>query len=621
MASYNKELFNQIKLVIWDLDETFWQGTLDDGDSLIIPDEHRSLIKSLTDLGIVNSVCSKNDRHKAEDVLAQNGLLEYFVFNSIDWTAKGPRIKAMLTDMGLRAVNVLFIDDNHLNLEEVEYTNPGIMMGFPEVIPSLIESVKISDKKKDGNHKRLKQYKLIEEKFREKSNFSSNHEFLLSSNIVVDIEPLSEIDLDRVHELIMRSNQLNYTKLRSSREELSQLWNSSEVETCTVKVKDRFGDYGLVGFYAIKNHMPIHFLFSCRTIGMGIEQYVYHKIGCPKINPVGEVLTDLTNCEYPDWINVSDVKGTSEGRSVVNTDGTNAGILFKGPCDMDMIFNFIEKTSSMKTEMTYVNSETGVSIQSFNHTDHIVQANTLSSSVKESIISELPFSAPGFFDTELYSGKFRYIILSTLHDAHLGVYRRKADGSRVVFGEALYPLTDSKLEKAYIEEKVYTGGCKFTKSLLKDFSSKYVFEGVTPEKRLVENIRYMLRNTDTQVKFILLLGPEYGYEKEDNPAFKSAPSVFKRNNDALRKLAETEKRVKLIGYGDYLDGQDGFYLNTFHYTAAVYYKISQKICEIINEDVNYHLESKSKYSVGLKRLKQIIRGNKIVDKIITTVRK
>ena len=31
------------------------------------------------------------------------------------------------------------------------------------------------------------------------------------------------------------------------------------------------------------------FLFSCRTLGMGIEQYTYEKIGCPKLDIVGDV--------------------------------------------------------------------------------------------------------------------------------------------------------------------------------------------------------------------------------------------------------------------------------------------------------------------------------------------
>ena len=52
--------FEKIKLVIWDLDETFWKGTLSE-EHVSIPEENRRLVLRMTDIGIVNSICSKND--------------------------------------------------------------------------------------------------------------------------------------------------------------------------------------------------------------------------------------------------------------------------------------------------------------------------------------------------------------------------------------------------------------------------------------------------------------------------------------------------------------------------------------------------------------------------------
>ena len=59
--------FDKIKLVIWDLDETFWQGTFSEGN-VEIPDQNRRLIALLTDIGIVNSICSKNDEKQVLDL-------------------------------------------------------------------------------------------------------------------------------------------------------------------------------------------------------------------------------------------------------------------------------------------------------------------------------------------------------------------------------------------------------------------------------------------------------------------------------------------------------------------------------------------------------------------------
>ena len=102
--------YNKIKLIVWDFDETFWKGTLSEGD-VIIPDEHIKLIKDLTDAGIVNSICSKNDWESVKKKLNQIGLLDYFVFPSVNWEPKGQRIKELIADMQLRQANVLFLDD------------------------------------------------------------------------------------------------------------------------------------------------------------------------------------------------------------------------------------------------------------------------------------------------------------------------------------------------------------------------------------------------------------------------------------------------------------------------------------------------------------------------------
>ena len=79
----------KIKLVIWDLDDTFWSGTLSEGGITLI-NKNVELAQKLIDKGIMNSICSKNTFEEVKKELDKYQLWDLFVFPSIDWTAKAP---------------------------------------------------------------------------------------------------------------------------------------------------------------------------------------------------------------------------------------------------------------------------------------------------------------------------------------------------------------------------------------------------------------------------------------------------------------------------------------------------------------------------------------------------
>ena len=151
-----------IKLVVWDLDDTFWQGTLSEGGA-VLPEANAKLIRDLTDCGIINSICSKNEFEPTKKHLQELGVWDYFVFPSINWDSKGPQLKEKLDKMALRPVNVLFLDDNPSNLGEAKHYLPDLQVGEPCVVTELIEQIDTYEKK-DLQHKRLNQYKILEEK-------------------------------------------------------------------------------------------------------------------------------------------------------------------------------------------------------------------------------------------------------------------------------------------------------------------------------------------------------------------------------------------------------------------------------------------------------------------------
>jgi len=335
----------KIKIVIWDLDETFWDGTLSEG-AITWNAEHSRIVRELCARGIVSSICSKNDEEAVKRVLAERSMWEYFVFPEISWNPKGEAIRRLLHSAQLRAENALFIDDNPMNLEEAAFSNPGIICAGPESIAGLLDDPRVEGKE-DPDMTRLAHYRILEnrQQFAAKSDLD-NTSFLRQSGIRVRIEHDVGAHLDRIIELANRSNQLNYTKIRfnenieTARTELLAQISEPNGQSACIFVKDDYGDYGLVGFYLIKTGnlktKLKHFLFSCRILNMGVEQWLYQTLGAPQVKIAQPVATQLKRNVVVDWI-------TTDGTAAKNGAEIRPRprIILRGACDMVAISHYL----------------------------------------------------------------------------------------------------------------------------------------------------------------------------------------------------------------------------------------------------------------------------------------
>jgi len=330
-------LANNLKMVIWDLDETFWRGTLTEGEVELIP-ANVEMVKTLAARGIVSSICSKNKFDDARKVLEDCGIWSYFVFPTIEFAAKGAAIAALIENANLRPDNVLFVDDNILNLKEAAFYAPNLMTALPEqVLPELL-SLPQAKGKDDSALSRLNQYKLLETKIRDRTETPlKNEDFLRQCEIAVDIDIDVEPHLDRVIELINRSNQLNFTKIRietpDAVAEFKAQLRKYGVHAGIVRASDKYGDYGIVGFFMTSrfagSYVLVHFVFSCRIMNMGVEQYVYEMLGEPLCRIVPPVSNGLKDFPAVDWI-----RAGRAGDGTAAPAGTDARLLLMGGCDL-----------------------------------------------------------------------------------------------------------------------------------------------------------------------------------------------------------------------------------------------------------------------------------------------
>jgi len=587
-----------IKLVIWDLDDTLWKGTLSEGGASL-PEENARLIKDLTDCGIINSICSKNEYDPTKLHLQELGMWDYFVFPSINWDSKGPQIDNKLDKMALRPVNVLFLDDNPSNLGEAKHFLPDIQIGGPEVIKEMITQVAQLEKK-DVQHKRLNQYKILEEKDTASKSYSSNEAFLYDSHIKVEIHYDCLNQLSRIHELLMRSNQLNYTKKRIGIEELETILTNNEYNCGYVTVKDRFGDYGIVGFYAQKGSELEHFLFSCRTMGQKIEQWVYAQLGFPELNVVGGVRTQLNKTECPGWINYS---GTNDKSSHVVESETNlhCQILLKGPCDLSHSQVYIKGTDLFDTEFTYVSNADGQIIDAYNHSVHIEGLYRYSDKDKQQIIDDCIFVDPAMLTGGFFTKGYDVIFLSTLIESTYFIYKKKGTDIKVVFGGS--DLTNPDNWDGYCNGSYYNGGNKFTIEYLKKFSDQYECLGQTTPESYTEFLKNCLQWLPEKTTLCLLLGVTKVYEGSEKVKIK-----HKRLNEAIKAFAGLHPRITYIELDNCVKDVSDFSGGINHFSTRVYYEIAQAMIEVIKQKTGAQMQSYSSSMI-------------VFDKIILRIRK
>jgi FkbH-like protein len=565
---------SDVKLIIWDLDDTLWQGVLSEGP-VTLHTEVAQFINDTLDIGIVHSICSKNNFHEAEQKLSQLKLWPYFIFPSISWEAKGYRVRFIIESAGLRPKNVLFIDDHPSNLSEAQHFCPDLQTTLPTILPTLIAEARTLDKQ-DKNRDRLRQYKILEAKSTSRAAYDSAEQFLMSCDIQVTIHDESMAALDRIHDLLKRSNQLNYTKLRPTRAELEALISDASVAHGYAVAKDRFGDYGLIGFFAVRDNQLIHFAFSCRTLGMAVEQYVYAVLGYPEIQVIGDVAVGLSTDLPPRWINQS--AATHETQAKLRRTGR---MLMKGPCDIMQLQTFLG--GDIDAEVTYINA-LGMQAEGHNHTAQIASSICASPRRKAEILADAAFFDSEMFHTQITSTDYSIVVLSMLTDAHLGVYRRKATGELVAFGEAAYDLTDTANHNGYVNGSLFTAGVRFTHDMLQDFAAKYEYVPNDDGKVTEESLGIIRGRMDSDALLILLLGVESEFlGRPSRKSYENRHVVHQKHNERIRGWASRNPRVRVLPFEKYVDSNEPPSDSINHFSRQVYYKLSQDLAAIASE--------------------------------------
>ncbi len=276
-----------VKVVALDADNTLWGGICgEDGPAgLRLDGPYRALREfaiAKRAEGLLLVLVSKNQEADVERVFADRGkdlLLTKADFSGwkANWNPKSQSLRELAAELNLGLDSFVFLDDNPAEIGEVTANAPGVLaLTLPENadgIPAFLDHLWALDTlpATAEDAARAEFYRRESERRDLRAAAPSFADFLRGLNLRIEITETGPDDLARVAQLTKRTNQFNANPLRLSGSDLAGT-------TClSVRVSDRFGDYGLVG---AMQEGPVSdetlsvrlFMLSCRAMGKGVER-------------------------------------------------------------------------------------------------------------------------------------------------------------------------------------------------------------------------------------------------------------------------------------------------------------------------------------------------------------
>ena len=281
------------KVLALDLDNTLWGGVVgDDGPEKLalgqeVPMgqaycEFQSYIKAQKQLGVLLTVCSKNEPENALAGLNHpDGVLkpEDFTLIKANWEPKSLNIEQTAKELDLLPESIVFVDDNPAEREIVKGSLPveaPPLDGVENYIRVLdgggyFEVTNFSE----DDLRRTEMYKQNAERAKMQASFANYGEYLDSLEMQAVIEDFSPINLARVTQLTNKSNQFNVTTKRYTQTEMEQVYGSHDYIRLCGRLTDKFGDNGIVSVVIGHRSGEVLdidlWLMSCRVLKRDME--------------------------------------------------------------------------------------------------------------------------------------------------------------------------------------------------------------------------------------------------------------------------------------------------------------------------------------------------------------
>ena len=281
-----------LKLIALDCDDTLWRGICgEDGPAGVVLDAPRRALHEMMlrkrDEGVLLAIVSRNNEQDVLQTFAAHPemplQLEHFTARKINWEEKPANLAELARELSLGLDTFAFVDDNPKECAEVRENEPEVLaIALPPedaAIPLFLDHVWAFDTMPltAEDRARAASYQGVQEFGREMRGSVSLRDFVRSLQLDVRIDPLTPEDVRRVAQLTQRTNQFNLTTIRRTESEVAAFLEDKSRQCWAVRVRDRFGDYGLTGVVIFELGAALQLetlLLSCRVLGRGVEHRI-----------------------------------------------------------------------------------------------------------------------------------------------------------------------------------------------------------------------------------------------------------------------------------------------------------------------------------------------------------
>jgi FkbH-like protein len=287
------------KGLITDLDDTLWRGLVgeigadavawDLDSGALAHGLYQQLLAELSRRGTLLAVASKNDPEVVDKALARSDLHipgDAIFPVAVSWGPKSTAVGEILKAWNVAASDVVFVDDNPMELAEVAASYPEITtVSFPTEDANAVattlrelatmfwrEQVTAEDKL------RVSSLRAGAELGQARTSAPDEQEFLRDLEGRITIRAGRSWEQPRALELVNKTNQFNLNGRRFDEAQWRALCSRPGSIVWTIEYEDRFGPLGLISVLAgVRTEGTISvdcWVLSCRAFSRAIEHHV-----------------------------------------------------------------------------------------------------------------------------------------------------------------------------------------------------------------------------------------------------------------------------------------------------------------------------------------------------------